>query len=133
MTPSLYALAWTLVLAVVQVLLPAGFRNQETGIEYNMGPRDGPAPAPPRPITERLQRAEKNLYEVLPLFIAAVLMAHVTDRESNLTAIGAWSFFVLRVVYVPLYANGVPKVRSVVWGLSLLAFLLVLAPLLIPR
>ncbi|MBE7217812.1 MAG: MAPEG family protein [Caulobacteraceae bacterium] len=133
MTSSLYALAWTLILAVVQILLPAGFRNQETGVEYNAGPRDDPAPAPPRPVTLRLQRAEKNLYESLPLFIAAVLAAHVSGRESGLTAIGAWSFLGLRIVYVPLYANGVPYVRSVVWALSLLALLLVIAPLLLPR
>ena len=133
MTSSLYALVATLILALVQVFLHAGFRNQEVGLDYNAGPRDEPAPAPPRPVTARLQRAKENLYESLPLFIGAVLTAHVANRETTLTAIGAWSFFVLRVIYVPLYANGVPKVRTLVWGLSLLALLLVLAPLLLPR
>ena len=133
MTSALYALAWTLVLAIVQILLPAGFRNQETGIDYNAGPRDEPAPAPPRPVTARLQRAEKNLYESLPIFIAAVLLAYVTRRESPITAFAAWAFLALRVAYVPLYANGVPYVRSLVWGLSLLAILVILAPLLMPR
>ena len=131
MTPTLIALAWTLVLAVVQIFLPAGFRNRETGIEYNAGPRDDPGP-PVGKVTGRLKRALENLYETLPLFAAAVLIAHVADREGPLTTWGAWIYLVARVVYLPLYGFGVPKLRSVAWGVSLLGFLLVLVAVLKP-
>ncbi|CUI06676.1 hypothetical protein [Massilia antarctica] len=53
MTTELMILGWTLVLALVQIMLAGAFRNKETGMEYNMGPRDGGA-APPRPVTARL-------------------------------------------------------------------------------
>ena len=132
MSTELIALAWTLVLALVQIFLPAGFRNKETGLEYNMSPRDGPAP-PVGKITARLQRAEKNLFETLPLFAAAVLIAHVADREGALTAWGAWIYLVARIAYVPLYGFGVPKVRSLVWGLSLLGLIMVLVAILLPH
>ena len=44
MTTELTALGWTLVLAVVQFMLPAVFRTRETGLDYNAGPRDGDGP-----------------------------------------------------------------------------------------
>ena len=131
MTTELTILAWTLVLAIVQVFLPAGARNRETGIGYNAGPRDEPAP-PAGKVTARLQRAQANLYETLPLFAAAVLIAHVAHREGALTLLGAWTYLVMRIIYVPLYAFGVPMVRSVAWMLSLLGLALILFAVLRP-
>jgi uncharacterized MAPEG superfamily protein len=43
MTTELTLLGWTLVLALVQVLLPSMLRSRETGMSYNAGPRDQPA------------------------------------------------------------------------------------------
>ena len=131
MSVELSILGWTLVLAIVQFLLPAGFRNREVGLDYNAGPRDGPAP-PPGQVTARLQRAQTNLYESLPLFAAAVLIAHVANREGALTLWGAWIFLIARLVYVPLYGFGVPKVRSIVWGVSLIGLALILFAILKP-
>ena len=131
MTSPLTALAWTLVLAIVQIFLPAGFRNRETGLAYNAGPRDEAGP-PVGVVTGRLRRAQANLYETLPLFIAAVLIAHVAGREGHWAVIGAWTYLAARVVYVPLYGLGVPLVRSLAWGVSLLGLLTVLVPLLLP-
>src|SRR5579875_3385621 len=107
MTIELTMLGWTLVLAIVQIFLPAGFRNGETGIAYNAGPRDEPGP-PVGKVTGRLQRAQRNLYETLPLFAAGVLIAHVAGREGTLTLWGVMLYFWARVVYVPLYGFGVP-------------------------
>ena len=129
MTTELTILGWTLVLAIVQIFLPAGFRNRETGIAFNAGPRDEPGP-PVGKVTGRLQRAQKNLYESLPLFAAAVLIAHVAHRDGALTLWGAWLYLIARIVYVPLYGFGVPMVRSIVWGVSLLGLALVLIAIL---
>jgi uncharacterized MAPEG superfamily protein len=131
MTPELTLLGWTLVLAVVQIMLPAGFRNHETGIAYNAGPRDEPGP-PVGKITGRLKRAQANLYETLPLFAAGVLIAHVAGREGTLTLWGAWLYLVARIVYVPLYALGVPMVRSCAWMVSMLGLVLILFAILKP-
>ncbi len=131
MTTELALLGWTLVLAIVQLMLPAGFRNRETGIAYNAGPRDEAGP-PVGKVTGRLQRAQTNLYESLPLFAAAVLVAHVAGRESALTLWGAWLYLVARIVYLPLYAFGVPQVRSLAWGVSLLGLVLILIAILKP-
>lgn len=132
MTTELTLLAWTLVLALVQVLLPAAFRNRETGPDYNVGPRDAPSPAPVGKITGRLERAQRNLFETLPLFAAAILIAHVAGRDGPLTLWGAGLYLAARIVYVPLYAAGVPVVRSLAWGVGLLGLVLVLVAVLGP-
>lgn len=131
MTIELSLLAWVLVLAVVQVMLPAMWRNRETGLDYNAGPRDEPGP-PVGVVTGRLRRAQANLYETLPLFAVAVLIAHVAGREGVLTLWGAWLYLGARIVYVPLYAMGVPYLRSAVWSVSLLGLGLILLAILIP-
>jgi uncharacterized MAPEG superfamily protein len=126
---ELTMLAWTLVLALVQVFLPIMGRTRQLGSKWNAGPRDEPLP-PPGPVTGRLERAQRNLYETLPLFAAAVLAAVVAGRTNGLTALGAQLYFWARVVYVPLYALGVPYVRSLVWLVSLAGLLMILAALL---
>ena len=74
----------------------------------------------------RLQRAQKNLFETLPLFIAAVLIAHLGGRDGALTGWGVALYFWARVVYLPLYAFGIPYVRSLVWLVSLAGLILVI-------
>ncbi|MGF6772380.1 putative MAPEG superfamily protein [Paraburkholderia sp. GAS199] len=129
MTIELTLLAWTLVLALIQVLLPALFRNRETGLGYNAGPRDESGP-PVGKVTGRLQRAQRNLFETLPVFAAAILISHVADRDNVLTLWGAWLYVLARVVYVPIYAAGIPYLRSLVWVVSLCGIVLILVPII---
>lgn len=128
MTVELSFLGWALVLALVQILLPAMFRNRETGVTYNTGPRDEAGP-PVGVITGRLRRAQANLFETLPLFIGAVLLAHVADKAGPLTYWGAHLYVFGRVVYLPLYALGVPYVRSLVWLVATAGLVMVIAAL----
>lgn len=128
MSPELIVLAWTLVLALIQVFLPTIGRTIQLGSKWNAGPRDEALP-PPTPMTGRLERAQRNLYETLPLFIGAVLAVHVAGRESHLTAIGAHLYLFARIVYVPLYAFGIPVVRSLAWLVSLAGLIMILLAL----
>lgn len=128
MSFELTMLAWTLVLALVQVLLPAFVRSREVGLRYNAGPRDAPA-RPPGRLSGRLMRAQSNLFETLPIFAIAVLIVHVTGRENVLTHYGALAYFVARLVYVPLYVAGVPFVRSLVWLVSIVGIVQILVPI----
>ena len=125
MTTELTYLAWTLVLALVYIGLPSQLRTFETGTAYNASPRDDDGP-PVGKITGRLQRAQKNLFETLPLFVGAVLIAHLANRDGALTGWGVALYFWARVVYLPLYAFGIPYLRSLVWLLSLAGLILVI-------
>jgi uncharacterized MAPEG superfamily protein len=129
MTTELIILGWTLVLALVQIGLAGAMRTYETGIGYNMGARDTPAP-PPRPITARLQRAQANLFETLPLFAAAVLTAHVSGHFNADTALGCQLFLAGRVAYVPLYAFGVPIARTAAWTVSIVGLIMIIKAIL---
>jgi uncharacterized MAPEG superfamily protein len=130
MTTELTLLGWTLVLALVQIFLPATLRTRETGNAYNVGARDDKGP-PVGKFTGRLQRAQANLFETLPLFAAAVLIAHVGGRESSLTVLGCEIYLAARVLYVPLYAFGVPVARTLAWLVSMVGLVMILKAILI--
>jgi uncharacterized MAPEG superfamily protein len=125
MNTELTLLGWTLVLALVQILWAGAARTRETGSAYNVSPRDQEGP-PVGVVTGRLKRAQKNLFETLPLFAAAILIAHVAGRENTSTLWGAWIYFVARIVYVPLYVAGIPVVRTLVWAASLIGLCMII-------
>ena len=129
MTPELTYVGLAVILAVVQIFLPATGRTMQFGPKWNAGPRDEVMP-PVTPLTGRLERAQANLYETLPLFIGAVLVAHVAGEDGFLTYWGASLYFWARVVYVPLYAFGIP-LRGLAFIVSLIDLLMILASLFI--
>lgn len=129
LTAELAALAWGCVLALVHVFAAVRVKTRQYGTTWNMGARDEALP-PPDPIVGRLARAQANFFETFPILIAAVLIVTIADRTSQWTAIGGWLWLGARVVYLPLYAAGVPRVRTPVWGLSIVGIGLILWPAL---
>ena len=124
MTTTLTFLAWTLVLALVQILLAAGFKRQQDTLQWAAGNRDTPQQY--SGTAARLARAQANLFETLPLIVGGILIAHVAGRETAMVVWGAGLYFVARLAYVPCYAFGLGPVRSVVWGVSIVGLVLVL-------
>ncbi len=130
MTAELTILAWTIVLALVQIVLAAVVATRDQGPGYNMSPRDEAKSV--SKLGGRLTRAQHNLFETLPLFAAAILIAHATGRENGMTLLGAELFLGARLVYLPLYALGIPVVRSLCWTIALIGLVMVLIPILHP-
>ena len=130
MNTELTYLAATLVLAVVYILWADVARTGQYGLKWNTSARDGEMP-PLKPMGARLLRAQANLFETLPLFIAAILIAHVAGKEGTLTHWGAILYFWARLIYLPLYAFGVPQVRSLVWLVSFAGLLMTIAALFV--
>lgn len=125
-TPELTMLALTLVLAFVQIFLPAAGRVMTNGFGWAAGPRDT---APEKGVvTQRLERSQANLWETLPIFIGAVLIAHVAGEDGVLTFWGTQAYFWARVVYIPLYALGSP-LRPLAWGVSVAGLIAVFVAL----
>ena len=86
-----------------------------------LGPRDDP-----RPVTgqaARLSRAYANFLETFPLFAAAVIAVVIAGKTSNQTTFGAWLYVIARVAYTPLYAMGLPVVRTVAWTASMIGII----------
>jgi uncharacterized MAPEG superfamily protein len=128
MNTELTYLAATLILAIFQILWADVARTSQYGLKWNTSARDGETP-PLKPMTARLFRAQANLFETLPLFIGAVLIAHIADREGVLTHWGATLYFWARLIYLPLYAFGVPQLRSLVWLVSFAGLIMIIAAL----
>jgi uncharacterized MAPEG superfamily protein len=126
MTPDLFALAGVLVLALIQILLFDVARTGQYGLKWNMSPRDQTDMPPLSDMAKRLDRAQANLFETLPIFIGAVLIAYVSGRANDLTALGAHIYLFGRIAYVPLYAYGISPWRSLAWVISLVGLLMVI-------
>ncbi|WP_225896979.1 MAPEG family protein [Brevundimonas goettingensis] len=126
MTPEFIALAFVLILAILQISAAAIARTAELGAKWNAGPRDEAVP-PPGKLAGRLMRAQANLFETLPLFAAAVIMAHVAGKDGGaLTLWGTHLYLLARVLYVPLYAFGVTGLRSLAFIVSLAGLIMVI-------
>ena len=129
MTTELGVLAWGCVLALLHILLAAHVKTHQYGAKWNVGARDAELPAP-QPIVGRMARAQANFYETFPLFAAAALIVSVAHLNNRATAIGALIWIGARIVYLPLYALGIPYVRTLAWIVSLIGIAMVIRPAL---
>ena len=92
---------------------------------YNVGPSDGASP-PVSALTARLQRAFQNFRETFVYFAVAVLVVTLLNKTNTHTALGAQLYFWARLVYVPVYAAGIPFARTAVWTVSIVGLVMVL-------
>jgi uncharacterized MAPEG superfamily protein len=67
----------------------------------------------------RANAAQANSFEVLPLFIGAVIIAHQHAAMQIRVDVLAFGFVVLRLIYILLYLADLASARSLVWGLAL--------------
>ncbi|KAF1055592.1 MAG: hypothetical protein GAK43_00387 [Stenotrophomonas maltophilia] len=129
MATELTMLSWSALLGFVYIFACSSVVTRERGMQWNASARDAPG-RPLSALAGRLQRAQTNFLETFPFFAAAAIAVVVAGRSSDTTVLAAQAYFWARVVYLPLYALGVPYVRSLVWLVSLLAILVLLAALL---
>ncbi len=129
MPVELICLLWAVLLGLLHIMVAGQARTKELGTKWNMGARDG-SHVPLSEFTKRLFRAQANYFETFPLFAFAVLIVAVTSLYSSYSYWGAILYLGARVIYFPLYAFGVPLVRTIVWLVSILGMLLVLLPLI---
>ncbi len=117
MSIELKILAWGCVLALVHIFAAAQVRTRQYGTKWNVSARDEQMP-PPSPLVGRLERAQANFFETFPVVIAAILAIEVAHLNNNLTALAAMLWLGARALYLPLYAAGVPVVRTLVFTVS---------------
>jgi uncharacterized MAPEG superfamily protein len=113
---------------LVQISIAAAGSVGQRGLVWAAGSRDGQA-KPLTGVVARLDRARSNFLETFPLFLAAVIAAYVLQRHDGMTVLGAQLYFWARLIYVPAYAAGIPYLRTLVWAVSIVGIVLVLAAL----
>ena len=118
------------VLLLVHILVAGNARTKQYGRRWNVGARDEEQP-PLNPFAGRLARAQANFQETFPIAVVALLGVVIAGQTSPITAIGGWIWLAARTIYLPIYAMGVPVVRTVVFGISIGGLGMVLWPLLL--
>ena len=121
-------LAWTVVLALVQLVVSVLLNTRQVPMPVLIGNRED------MPVVTgaagRAQRAHRNLLETLPLFAALVLLVLVTQRTTPGTALAAAVFLGARVAFALVYIAGILWLRTIFWLLALAALIPFLAVLL---
>ena len=63
----------------------------------------------------RANRALKNLFETLPIFIGLVLISIIKEVDNSSLAL-LW--LISRTIYIPLYIFGINYLRTAVWAIG---------------
>jgi uncharacterized MAPEG superfamily protein len=124
-------LAVAILLGFVQLCWAAVEARKQQGLKWARGARDENKPI--TGVAARLERAFRNYMETFPLFAAAVIAAMTVEKTGMLTWWGSLLYVGARIIYVPLYAAGVPSVRTLAWFISIVGLLMVVAALFIPN
>jgi uncharacterized MAPEG superfamily protein len=118
-------LLWSVILGLAQLAIATTLAVVDQGLPYNMGPRDVPAP-PVKLMTARFLRAFQNFRETFVYFAVAILVVTALGKSNAASALGAMIYFWARVVYLPVYAIGIPVVRTIIWTVSVIGIVMVL-------
>ena len=130
MPVELKILALSTIVLLFYIIAATQSKTAQYGAKWNMGPRDAVVPDP-NALTGRLMRAQANFLETYPIAIIALLGVVVANKTSATTALGGWIWLGARVVYWPLYAAGIPLIRTIVWGISIAGLVMVIWPLFV--
>ena len=117
-------LCWSVVLGLVQLVISTTLAVKDQGLPYASSPRDTPSP-PVTVLTGRLLRAFHNFRETFVYFAVAVILVTLLNKTNAHTALGAQLYFWARLVYIPIYAAGIPYARTAVWTASFVGLVMV--------
>lgn len=121
---ELKLLVAAVVIGLVQIVwaAAAGSGGERT-LGYLMGPRDEAKPV--GVVAARLNRALANFLETFPLFAAALLACLAAGKLGTTTYWGSILYVVGRALFVPIYAAGIPVVRTLVWAVIMVGLIMV--------
>ncbi|AIF48524.1 MAPEG family protein [Dyella japonica] len=125
MPVELKMLGWSTILGLVYLVFATQLSLMQRGMTWNAGNREESVPL--TGLAARAERASRNFLETYAFFAAAVLVVVVGQCTSAKTALGAELYFWARVVYLPVYAIGIPYLRTLVWAVSVVGLVMVLS------
>ena len=101
------------LLVMLTILLQVLGATRQLSMGYLMSSRDETRTT--TGITARLERALNNSVVALALFAPAVLLVEIMGRNNSATLLAAQVFLLARIIYVIVYALGVPTIRTLAW------------------
>jgi len=124
MKPELTLLAWSVILAIVHMLIAVHALVSTKGLMAAIGNRENLPELPGW--AGRAVRANRNMAENLALFAAVVLTAAVIGTSNSMTLLGAQLFFWGRIAYAVCYLGGFKWLRTLSWVVSIAGIVLIL-------
>ncbi len=101
------------LLVLLTILLQVLGSLQSLSLGYLLTSRDDPREV--SKMTGRLNRALDNSVVAMALFAPAILLLVVLERTSLTSLLAAQIFLIARIIYLPVYALGVPAIRTLAW------------------
>lgn len=121
-----WALFGAMVLGLVHLAAASFAFKAQVGNAYTVGARD--ENLRPAGIAGRLERAQRNFLETFAIFATAILMLEISHGTGWwLGESGALIYLGGRVLFLPLYAAGVPWLRTFSWNIASLGLVMVMA------
>lgn len=121
---SLTVAYWTVLIAAILPIVCAGVakwgavgKSRRDGGYDNHNPRAWLAKQ--SDWRARANAAQANSFEALPFFIGAVVIAHQLHAPQMRLDVLAFTWVVLRMLYILMYLADMATMRSVVWTLAL--------------
>jgi uncharacterized MAPEG superfamily protein len=121
---SLTVAYWTVLIAALLPILCAGVakwgavgKSRRDGGYDNHNPRAWLAKQ--SDWRARANAAQANSFEAMPFFIGAVIIAHQLQAPQMRLDVLAFTWVVLRMLYILMYLADMATMRSVVWVLAL--------------
>ena len=127
MEPAILQLVLAAVLLLVHVVAIVVATRASVERTWAVGPRDEPTNE--GRLLPRFRRILANYLETLPAFALVVLAAELSGRGNDWTLFGGWLWLAGRIVYLPVYAAGIPWVRTIVWIVATLGIVAMLVGL----
>ena len=125
---ELTLLGVAVVIGLVQLVWTSVAGAGQRDPKWMAGPRDEPVPALTG-VAGRLDRAFTNFKETFPLYAAAVVAAVLAGKLGTLALWGSALYVAARALYVPIYAAGIPMIRTLVWIAGMVGIILILVAL----
>ncbi len=123
MTFELWILLSAALLGLVHMTAASFTFKAQVGNRYTVGARD--ENLQPMGVAGRLYRAQQNFLETFAIFAVCVVTVHLTNAYGSLSYWGSILYLAGRLLFLPLYAAGVPWLRTFSWNLATLGLVLV--------
>ncbi len=125
MSVESWALVGAMVLGLVHLAAASFTFKAQVGNAYTVGARD--QNLQPAGVAARLDRAQRNFLATFAIFAAAVLLLEVQGQAGGwLSEAGAVLYLGGRILFLPLYAFGVPWIRTFSWNAATAGLVMVM-------
>ena len=107
------------LVVIVTILVQVITAQAQVGLEMLIKPRDDMPKL--LGVAGRMDRAQLNSIVAMALFAPAILILAHKGLSSSTTLLAAQAFIIARILYVVVYAMGLPWARTLIWVVGFLA------------